>query len=109
MASGPLTRRRALRAIGVAAVAAPWIVRGQGRCLHTPDNPACSPAAIPPVFAPTGWKTTSLEHVTIRVRNYRKEAAFYAALMGWTPRSDDGRQAILDIGDWGSAIVAEAF
>src|SRR5207248_2969260 len=40
--------------------------------------------------------------------DYRKEAAFYIALMGWTLRSDDGKQAILDIGDWGSAVFKQA-
>ena len=40
--------------------------------------------------------------LTFRVADYQKEAAFYIALMGWKLRSDDGKQAVLDIGDWGS-------
>ena len=28
--------------------------------------------------------------------------------MGWKLRSDDGRQAVLDMGDWGSAIFKQA-
>lgn len=40
--------------------------------------------------------------------DYRREAAFYIALMGWKLRSDDGKQAVLDIGDWGSAIFKQA-
>src|SRR3982750_4566483 len=71
-------------------------------------SPACNTSDIPPVFAPTGWHTTSLEHLTFRVADYKKEAAFYAALMGWSPRSDDGKQAVLDLGDWGSAIFRSA-
>jgi catechol 2,3-dioxygenase-like lactoylglutathione lyase family enzyme len=40
--------------------------------------------------------------------DYRKEAAFFIALMGWKLRSDDGKQAVLDIGDWGSAIFQQS-
>jgi catechol 2,3-dioxygenase-like lactoylglutathione lyase family enzyme len=65
-------------------------------------------AAIRPVFAPTGWKTVALDHITSQMPDYRKEAAFYIALMGWKLRSDDGKQDVLDIGDWGSAIFREA-
>jgi catechol 2,3-dioxygenase-like lactoylglutathione lyase family enzyme len=56
------------------------------------------------VFAPTGWQTTALESITFEMEDYRKEAAFYIALLGWKLRSDDGKQAVLDVGDWGSAI-----
>ena len=65
-------------------------------------------APIKPLFAPTGWKTVALEHISFQVPDYRKEAAFYIALMGWKLRSDDGKQAVLDIGDWGSAIFKAA-
>lgn len=63
---------------------------------------------IKPLFAPTGWRSVALEHISFQVPDYRKEAAFYIALMGWKLRSDDGKQAILDIGDWGSAIFKAA-
>jgi len=43
-------------------------------------------APIPPVFEPTGWKTVALESFTMDVADYRKEAAFYAALLGWRLR-----------------------
>ena len=49
-----------------------------------------------------------LDHITFRVADYKKEAAFYIALMGWTLRSDDGKQAVLDIGDWGTVIFKQA-
>ena len=75
--------------------------------MRTFGSPACNTAAIPPVFAPTGWKTVSLDHVAIDVADYRKEAAFYTALMGWKLRSDDGKQAVMDIGDWGSVIFKQ--
>ncbi len=65
-------------------------------------------APIHPVFAPTGWKTVALDHIAYQVPDYRKEAAFYIALMGWKLRSDDGARAVLDIGTWGSAIFESA-
>lgn len=65
-------------------------------------------APIKPVFAPTGWKTVALDHITFDVPDYKKEAAFYVALMGWKLRSDDGKQAVLDIGDWASVILRAA-
>ena len=39
--------------------------------------------------------------ITFEMPEYQKEAAFFIALMGWKLRSDDGKQAVLDIGDWG--------
>ncbi len=65
-------------------------------------------APIPEVFESTGWKTVALESFTIDVVDYKKEAAFYAALLGWTLREDDGKRAIMDIGDVGSCIFRAA-
>src|SRR5215813_7994058 len=87
---------------------------GQGHCQDGYETPSCpmtqkaATAPIKPVFTPTGWKTIALDHITFEMRDYRKEAAFYIALMGWKLRSDDGRQAVLDIGNWGSAIFKES-
>jgi catechol 2,3-dioxygenase-like lactoylglutathione lyase family enzyme len=67
-------------------------------------NAKATTAPIKPVFTPTGWKTLALDHITFQMPDYRKEAAFYMALMGWKLRSDDGKQAVLDVGHWGSAI-----
>src|SRR3954463_13978529 len=103
-----ISRRTALHALGFAVVGGPLSLSAQGRCMLTFGTPACNTTEIAPVFAPTGWKTTALDHVTFRVAEYRKEAAFYVALMGWKLRSDDGTQAVLDIGDWGSAIFKSA-
>ena len=89
-------------------------VFAQGRCQNGYGTPACpltkevATAPIPPIFASTGWKTVALDHITYLMPDYRKEAAFYIALMGWKLRSDDGTQAVLDIGDWGSAIFKQA-
>jgi catechol 2,3-dioxygenase-like lactoylglutathione lyase family enzyme len=103
-----LSRRQLLQAVGAATVGAPLTAFAQGRCMLTFGSPACNTSDITPVFEPTGWKTTSLEHLTCRVADYKKEAAFYIALMGWTLRSDDGKQAVLDLGNWGSVIFRQA-
>lgn len=110
------SRRDLLRALGASAAGAPFAASlfAQGRCQNGYNTPACpmskevATAPIKPLFAPTGWKTVALEHISFQVPDYRKEAAFYIALMGWKLRSDDGNQAILDIGDWGSAIFKAA-
>jgi catechol 2,3-dioxygenase-like lactoylglutathione lyase family enzyme len=103
-----ISRRAVLHTLGFAAIGAPLSLSAQGRCMLTFGTPGCNTADIPPLFAPTGWKTVALDHITFRAADYRKEAAFYIALMGWTLRSDDGAQAVLDIGDWGSAIFKSA-
>jgi catechol 2,3-dioxygenase-like lactoylglutathione lyase family enzyme len=103
-----ISRRRLLQVLGVATVGAPLAAFAQGRCMLTPGTPACNTASVPPAFEPTGWKTTSLDHLAFRVADYQKEAAFYIALMGWKLRSDDGKQAVVDIGDWGSVIFKRA-
>ncbi len=103
-----------LRSLSVATLTALIITAGasaahaQGRCMLTLGAPACNTDPIRPVFEPTGWKTVAFDHVTFSVADYQKEAAFYIALMGWTFRSDDGTQAVLDMGSWGSAIFKQA-
>ena len=103
-----ISRRAALQTLGFAAVGAPLSLSAQGRGMLTIGTPGCNTTGIAPLFPPTGWKTTALDHVTFRVADYRKEAAFYIALMGWTLRDDNGQQAVLDMGDWGSAIFRQA-
>jgi catechol 2,3-dioxygenase-like lactoylglutathione lyase family enzyme len=92
--------RRSLLAIVVLASAA----SAQGRCIRAYGTPACNTDSIKAVFDKTGWRTVALEHITWRVAEPQKEAAFYAALMGWKFRSDDGKKVVMDMGDWGSAI-----
>jgi catechol 2,3-dioxygenase-like lactoylglutathione lyase family enzyme len=109
------SRRKLLRTLGVVA-AAPFAgsLFGQGRCRDGYATRSCpmaedvATARIKPVFAPTGWKTVALDHIAFQMPDYRKEAAFYIALVGWKLRRDDGKQAVLDIGDWGSAVFKQA-
>ena len=103
-----ISRRHVLRAIGAAVAGTPLTALAQGRCMLTFGSPACNTSEIKPPFEPTGWKTIALDHLTFRAADYQKEAAFYIALMGWTLRSDDGTQAVLDMGDWGSAVFKSA-
>jgi len=116
MTPAPISRRQLLQALAAAAAAAPLggVVSGQGRCRDGYGTAGCplsmdvATAPVAPLFAPTGWKTAALDHISFRVADYRKEAAFYAALMGWTLRSDDGEAAIMDMGPWGSCIFRQA-
>src|SRR5690348_10975219 len=101
-----LSRRQLLHALGTAAVGAPLAsALGQGRCRLKLGDPGCDTTAIAPVFAPTGWSTVLLDHFSMQVADYEKEAAFFSALMGWKVRSDDGAQAVLDIGEVGSIVI----
>lgn len=104
-----MNRRGVLRALGVGLIGAPFATAlGQGRCRLKLGSVPCDTTAIKPMFGATGFRTISIEHITMQVADYQKEAAFYAALMGWTQRSDDGRQAIMDIGSWGSVLLQQA-
>ncbi|HTE44921.1 MAG TPA: VOC family protein [Gemmatimonadaceae bacterium] len=104
-----LSRRRLVQALGLAAVGAPFAAAlGQGRCRLRLGAPGCDTTAINPVFEPTGWKTVALDHLTVQVADYRKEAAFFVALMGWKLRVDDGNQAVMDVGNWGTVVLKQA-
>ena len=99
---GKVSRRQLLQTLGFAAAAAavPMNLFGQGRCGGTNAGTAncdTTPAKAP--FAPTGWKTVYMDHFSLQCADYKKEAAYYVALMNWKVRSDDGTKAYLDIGD----------
>jgi catechol 2,3-dioxygenase-like lactoylglutathione lyase family enzyme len=103
---GRLSRRQLLTALGAALAIRPAAALAQGQCggarAGTPD---CDTTPAKPPFEPTGWKTVLLDHFSCQVADYPKEAAYYAALMNWKIRSDDGKQAMLDIGDWGGLVL----
>jgi catechol 2,3-dioxygenase-like lactoylglutathione lyase family enzyme len=98
---GKMTRRQLIQSLAVvAAVAAPGSVVAQ-----TPAKPA---PPIPNAFEPTGWKTVWLDHISYQVSDYRRSAAFYRDLMGWTVRNDNGEnQATLDINGIGEIIMRQ--
>lgn len=104
--SGRLSRRQLLQALGIAVAIRPAAAFAQGQCGGArAGTPECDPTPAKLPFEPTGWKTVVLDHLSCQVVDYPKEAAYYAALMNWKIRSDDGKQAMLDIGDWGGLVI----
>jgi len=61
--------------------------------------------SAPAPFAPTGWKTMWLDHISYGCSDYRRTVAFYEALLSWTPGRFTGAQSTVDIGDVGGAII----
>jgi catechol 2,3-dioxygenase-like lactoylglutathione lyase family enzyme len=103
---GLLSRRQLLTALGAAVALRPAAAFAQGQCGGArAGTPECDPTPAKLPFEPTGWKTVLLDHFSCQVVDYPKEAAYYAALMNWPIRSDDGKQAVLDIGDWGGLVL----
>jgi catechol 2,3-dioxygenase-like lactoylglutathione lyase family enzyme len=103
---GAISRRRLLQTLGLAAVATPAVAWAQGRCGgENAGKPGCDTTPAKAPFESTGWKTIALDHFTMQVADYKKEAGYYAALMNWKPRYDDGQKAVLDIGDVGSVVI----
>ena len=59
-------------------------------------------------FESTSWSTVWLDHISFTASNYKKTTAFYAALLGWKPRTDEGSQNQCEIGDIGGIIIRAA-
>jgi predicted enzyme related to lactoylglutathione lyase len=96
---GRLTRRELIQGLAMIAAAGPAMA-GQQAAGAKPAPP------IPPAFEPTGWKTVWLDHISYAVADYRKSAAFYRDLMGWTIDNDNGtNQATLNINGIGGIII----
>jgi len=109
---GRLSRRQLFKALGIAGIAAGVpILRtaetfAQGGCGGDRAKlPECDPTPAKLPFERTGWKTTMLDYLSCQCADYQKEAAYYQALMNWKIRSDDGKMAMLDIGDWGGLML----
>ena len=84
---GTISRRHLLQALGLAAVSAPLTrLVGQGSCAgrDRDTSAACNHTPFKAPFDSTGWRTVLLDHFTMQVTDPEREAAFYAALMGWT-------------------------
>lgn len=106
--SSTLARTGLIAMAGVALMLAPvGAASAQGQCKGRPaeHTPACDTTAAKAPFASTGWKTVAMDHFTMDAVDYKKEAAYYAALMNWKIRSDDGKQAVLDIGDIATVVI----
>src|SRR5580765_602789 len=103
---GRLSRRQLLTALGLAVAVRPAAAFAQSRCSGERANtPDCNTSLAKRPFEATGWKTVLLDYLLFEVADYSKEAAYYQTLMNWKIRSDDGKQAVLDIGDWGGLII----
>src|SRR6476620_93096 len=91
---GRLSRRQLLMALGAAIAARPVSTLAQGQCGGArAGTPECDPTPAKLPFEPTGWKTVLLDHLSCQAADYPKEAAYYAALMEWKIRRDDGTRA----------------
>src|SRR5262247_700072 len=105
--SGTLSRRQLLQLLGAAAVVGPVATIATGAQTAGGGRSAAPRDTTPlvPPFEATGWKTVWLDHLNYQCVDYKKAAAFYATLMGWKVRSDDGKQAVLDIGENSGGII----
>jgi catechol 2,3-dioxygenase-like lactoylglutathione lyase family enzyme len=106
--SGTISRRHLLQALGLAAVSMPLArVLGQGACAgrDRDTSAACNHTPFKAPFEPTGWKTVLLDHFKMQVTDPEREAAFYAAFLGWKVRSNDESGIYMDIGDWGGVKI----
>jgi catechol 2,3-dioxygenase-like lactoylglutathione lyase family enzyme len=92
-----ISRRLFLQSVTAATIASPVLAQVQ-------QAPRDTTLLVPP-FEPTGWKTVWLDHFNYQCVDYKRAAAFYATLMGWKVRSDDGKQALLDIGENSGGIL----
>ena len=116
---GMLSRRELLRALGVAAIAIPASSFAQGgghdrrsraRARQSRAGRARRHDALAAAVRSDRMEDRWLDHITYQCTDYPKAAAFYSALMGWKVRSDDGKQAVLDIGDdVGGVIMTNGF
>ena len=102
--AGSISRRQLMMALAAAAIAVPAGALAQEPGRGGGQSPRNTAPLVPP-FEPTGWKTVWLDHLNYQCIDYKKAAAFYAALMGWKVRSDDGKQATLDIGENSGGII----
>jgi len=100
-----LSRRQILQAIAAASVLTPVTSFAQQPAAGRGQQQPVDTTPLVPPFESTGWKTVWLDHLNYQCVDYKKAAAFYSTLMGWKVRSDDGKQAMLDIGDNSGGIL----
>ncbi len=100
--AGKLSRRQLIQTLALCATAP---AAAAAAAAQTPAASATAAAAS----TPAPWKTVYLDHISYAVTDYKKSAAFYSNLMGWTIRNDNGtNQATLDIGNVGGIIIRNA-
>ncbi len=91
---GKTSRRQLIRNLALAAVAVPTAALA-----GTSPAPVTTGGTAP-------WKTVWLDHISYSVADYKRSADFYADLMGWEVRNDNGTsQASLNINNIGGIII----
>src|SRR5262249_18184431 len=65
--------------------------------------------SAPAPFEATVWQTVWLDHISFEVSNYKESVAFYTALLGWKPGTDEGSQNQCQISDVGDIIIRRGF
>jgi len=114
LAGGGLARKsRAAVRHGWLAAASPycWYSRSPRSSRHPSAWPfrrqgsANGKTSAPAPFEPTNWQTVWLDHISFEVSNYKETVAFYTALLGWKPGTDEGSQNQCEIGDVGGIII----
>lgn len=94
---GKVTRRQLIQSLALAAAAA--APGASTVAAQTPAAPAASRRPAP-------WTTVWLDHISYAVADYKRSTDFYASLMGWEVRNDNGKtQATLNIGNIGGIII----
>src|ERR1700743_360309 len=86
VATPMVSRGGMIATLGVALMIAPLsLASAQGQCKGRPaeHTPACDTTPAKAPFEATGWKTTAVDHFVMDAVDYKKEAAYYAALMNW--------------------------
>jgi catechol 2,3-dioxygenase-like lactoylglutathione lyase family enzyme len=73
------------------------------------QSAATGKTSAPAPFEATNWKTVWLDHISFEVSNYKETVAFYTALLGWKPGTDEGSQNQVQIGDVGDIIIRRGF
>src|SRR6185436_20770036 len=100
-----ISRRQLLFALGAVPVLPAGIFAQAPAGARPQQQQQRDTTPLVPPFEPTGWKTVWLDHLNYQCTDYKKAAAFYATLMGWKVRSDDGKQALLDMGENSGGIL----
>jgi predicted enzyme related to lactoylglutathione lyase len=111
---GRVSRRDMLRALGLSLVAIPSIGFAQSGRRDGGDRSASGaltePTRTAAPFEPTGWKTVWFDHLTYQCVDYKKAVPFYAAVMGWKVRDDDGKRCVMEISDGvGDAVFVNGY
>ena len=100
--AGKLSRRQLIQSLALCATAP----AGAAAAAAQSSSASATAAAA---STPAPWKTVYLDHISYAVTDYKKSAAFYSNLMGWTIRNDNGtNQATLEIGNVGGIIIRNA-